>query len=135
MQQTQADKENYKKKLKGFVTHEREKYERLATQMKHREKDLAVKNAKLRQVTDLIRNSPCASSSAAAPRTPFKSTTTTTNAGGSRTPGPGRVGVREEGGGGGGGVNLPLKGKNRKRSLSESAWLAHKPSSTVESGE
>lgn len=95
VQQTQADKENYKKKLKGFVTHEREKYERLATQMKHREKDLAVKNAKLRQVTDLIRNSPCASSSAAAPRTPLKSTTTTTNAGGSRTPGPGRVGVRE----------------------------------------
>ena len=48
--------------MTGFVSKEREKFEQMSRKM---EKDLEVKNEKLRQVKELIRNSPC-------PRTPFK---------------------------------------------------------------
>ena len=48
--------------MQGFVSHEKEKFERLAHEMKQKEK-------KLRQVKELIRNSPCST------RTPLKDST------------------------------------------------------------
>lgn len=45
--------------MQGFVSAEKEKFERLASKMKTREKDLAIKSEKLRQVEELIKNSPC----------------------------------------------------------------------------
>ena len=58
-----------RKTMQGFVSQEKQKFERLASQMKARERDLAVKSEKLRQVTELIRNSPCAT------RTPLREST------------------------------------------------------------
>lgn len=45
--------------MQGFVSAEKEKFERLASKMKNKEKDLAIKSQKLKQVEELIKNSPC----------------------------------------------------------------------------
>ena len=57
-----AEKEVLQQRMQGFVSHEKEKFERLAHEMKR-------KDEKLRQVKELIRNSPCAT------RTPLKDST------------------------------------------------------------
>ena len=44
--------------MHGFVSQEKEKFERLARQMKHQRKDLEAKSAAIQQVKELIRNSP-----------------------------------------------------------------------------
>jgi len=46
-------------KMQGFVSAEKEKIDKLSHRIKDKEKDLAIKNAKLRQVEDIIKNSPC----------------------------------------------------------------------------
>lgn len=51
--------ETIRNTMQGFVSAEKQKFERLATKMKTKEKDLAIKNEKLRQVEELIKNSPC----------------------------------------------------------------------------
>lgn len=45
--------------MQGFVSAEKQKFERLASKMKNKERDLAIKNQKLKQVEELIKNSPC----------------------------------------------------------------------------
>lgn len=52
--------------MQGFVSAEKQKFEKLATKMKTKEKDLAIKSEKLRQVEELIKNSPCVVGRAAA---------------------------------------------------------------------
>ena len=59
----------------GFVSQEKEKFERMAHEMKVKDRDLAKKNEKLRQVKELIRNSPCASLT----RTPLRESTQQTD--------------------------------------------------------
>ena len=44
--------------MQGFVSHEKQKFERLAQEMKSKEKDLLVKNETLKRVEALIKNSP-----------------------------------------------------------------------------
>ena len=61
-QKKHAEKEVLQQKMQGFVSHEKEKFERLAHAMKK-------KDEKLRQVKELIRNSPCGT------RTPLKDNT------------------------------------------------------------
>ena len=53
--------ETIRSTMQGFVSAEKQKFERLASKMKTKEKDLAIKNEKLRQVEELIKNSPCVS--------------------------------------------------------------------------
>ena len=53
--------------MHGFVSAEKEKFERLANRMKNKEKDLAIKSEKLRRVEELIKNSPCTLGKARAP--------------------------------------------------------------------
>ena len=43
----------------GKVSAEKERFERLASEMKNKEKDLAIKSHKLLQVEEIIKNSPC----------------------------------------------------------------------------
>ena len=59
----QHEKETIQKTMTGFVSKEREKFEQMSRKM---EKDLEAKSEKLRQVKELIKNSPCPT------RTPFK---------------------------------------------------------------
>ena len=59
MQQRAKETETIRSTMQGFVSAEKEKFERLANKMKHKEKDLAIKSEKLRQVEELIKNSPC----------------------------------------------------------------------------
>ncbi len=47
--------------MEGHVRQERERFEKLARQMKNKEKDLAVKSDQLRQVKEVIKNSPLVS--------------------------------------------------------------------------
>ncbi len=47
--------------MEGHVRHEKERFEKLARHMKDKEKDLAFKSDKLRQVTEVIKNSPLVS--------------------------------------------------------------------------
>lgn len=61
--------ETIRSTMQGFVSAEKQKFERLAVKMKNREKDLAVKSEKLRQVEELIKNSPCVMSK---PRNPLR---------------------------------------------------------------
>lgn len=63
-------------KMHGFVCAEKEKIDKLSNRMKDREKDLAIKSAKLRQVEEIIKNSPCPTST----RTPLRETNCTTSA-------------------------------------------------------
>ena len=64
--QTEEEKDTIQKTMHGFVNHEKEKFERLARQMKYQKKDLQAKSAAIQQVKALIRNSPHAV------RTPLK---------------------------------------------------------------
>ena len=59
MEQRTKETETIRSTMQGFVSAEKEKFERLAHKMKTREKDLAIKSEKLRQVEQLIKNSPC----------------------------------------------------------------------------
>lgn len=102
-----------RKTMQGFVSQEKQKFERLASQMKARERDLAVKSEKLRQVTELIRNSPCAT------RTPLRESTQ------ENTPTETPKSVKNAS------SHIPVRPKGRKRSLSEN-WLEHKPHTTVD---
>ena len=68
------------KTMQGFVSQEKQTFERLASQMKARERDLAVKSEKLRQVTELVWNSPCAT------RTPLRESTQENTAALAETP-------------------------------------------------
>lgn len=54
--------ESIKATMEGHVRHEKERFERLARQMKNKEKDLALKSDQLRQVKEVIKNSPLVSS-------------------------------------------------------------------------
>lgn len=101
--------------MNGFVSQEKEKFERLARHMKYQQKDLQTKSAQIAQVKELIRNSPRVG------RTPLRE---------AQTGGLGGVAVTP----GGKNVAPPVKGKGRKRSASEN-WLEHIPPSTVENGE
>ncbi len=47
--------------MEGHVRQEKERFEKLARHMKDKEKDLAVKSDKLRQVKEVIKNSPLVS--------------------------------------------------------------------------
>lgn len=65
--------ETLRSTMQGFVHAEKEKFERLASKMKNKEKDLAIKSQKLRQVEELIKNSPCAlGTRPAPPREPLR---------------------------------------------------------------
>ncbi|CAI7996758.1 Kinesin-like protein KIF23 [Geodia barretti] len=104
--------------MTGFVSQEKEKFERLATHMKTQQRDLLAKSAQIQQVKELIRNSPHLA------RTPLRDTNQTiTMAKTTATP-PAAFAK---------GNAPPIKGKGRKRSASEN-WLEHVPSSTVENG-
>lgn len=88
------EKDKIRKTMQGYVSHERERFERLAQQMKQKDKALAAKNKaivvrekalaaqdqKLRQVKELIQNSPCSA------RTPLRESNVA-----SGTPDPTRV--------------------------------------------
>jgi len=107
-QKKREEKEVLRRQMQGFVSHEKEKFERLAHEMKEKEK-------KLRQVKELIRNSPCTT------RTPLKdSTQQNTHTSPPEVVKESQLLVRSRGG--------------RKRSLSEN-WLEHKPSTTVDNGD
>ncbi|XP_064387362.1 kinesin-like protein KIF23 [Halichondria panicea] len=98
--------------MEGHVRQERERFEKLARQMKNKEKDLAVKSDQLRQVKEVIKNSPLVS---------VRSTLKESNTPISKS-------ERKRG-------NVPaLRGKGRKRSFSEN-YLEHKPTTTVRSGD
>ena len=58
--------------MQGYVSAEKQKFERLASKMKCKEKDLAIKSEKLRQVEELIKNSPCVVGKTAASRYPLR---------------------------------------------------------------
>ena len=70
------------------------RFEKLSAQMERKEHDLVAKSEKLRQVKELIRNSPCASVS----RTPLRDHNTDATAAAS-TPGGGGGGGASGGGG------------------------------------
>ena len=74
-----AEKLLLRKKMKGFVSHEKEKYDRLSKQMQRKQREIRVKNEKLRQVEELIENSPlpAAASPSNGGRTPLRETTST----------------------------------------------------------
>ena len=74
-----AQKLLLKKKMKGFVSHEKEKFDRLSKQMQRRQREIRAKNEKLRQVEELIKNSPLPSAASASSdvRTPLRETTVT----------------------------------------------------------
>ncbi len=130
--------------MNGFVSHEREKFERIAREMQDKDKDLVYMDSKLRKVQELIKNSPVVQSR----RVPLKdSTAHNENTSDEKVQYSNRMShappscffsawcyhfiydYAMQGG------NVPpLKGKNsRKRSLSEN-WLEHKPTTTVNSG-
>ena len=44
--------------MSGFVSHEKEKFERMAKEMQNKERDLMYMDTKLRRVEQLIKNSP-----------------------------------------------------------------------------
>ena len=44
--------------MSGFVSHEKEKFERMAKEMQNKERDLMYMDTKLRRVEELIKNSP-----------------------------------------------------------------------------
>ena len=60
--------------MQGFVSHEKQKFERLAQEMKSKEKDLLVKNETLKRVEALIKNSPVVRN-----KKPLQETNTTKN--------------------------------------------------------
>ena len=62
------------KKMKGFVSHEKDKFDRLSKQMQRKQKEIRVKNEKLRQVEELIKNSPLPACSGESVRTPLRDT-------------------------------------------------------------
>ena len=68
LQRTAKETESIRATMQGFVSAEKEKFERLANKMKNKEKDLAIKSQKLKQVEELIKNSPCTT------RNPLKDT-------------------------------------------------------------
>ena len=75
-----AQKLLLKKKMKGFVSHEKEKFDRLSKQMQRKQREIRAKNEKLRQVEELIKNSPLPSAAASASsdvRTPLREITVT----------------------------------------------------------
>ena len=74
-----AEKLLLKKKMKGFVSHEKEKFDRLLKQMQRKQREIRAKNEKLRQVEELIKNSPLPSAASASSdvRTPLRETTVT----------------------------------------------------------
>ena len=113
-QQREEEKDQIRKTMNGFVSQEKEKFERLAKHMKHQQRDLQTKSAQIKQVKDLIRNSPQLG------RLPLRETQTSSG-GTASTP----TAVK---------TVPPVKGKGRKRSASEN-WLEHVPTSTVENGE
>ena len=57
--------------MNGFVSHEREKYERMAREMQDKNRDLVHMDSKLRKVQELIKNSPVVQSR----RVPLKEST------------------------------------------------------------
>jgi kinesin family protein 23 len=117
-EQDEEEKDKIKQRMTGFVSQEKEKFERLATHMKTQQRDLLAKSAQIQQVKELIRNSPHLA------RTPLRDTNQTiTMAKTTATP-PAAFAK---------GNAPPIKGKGRKRSASEN-WLEHVPSSTVENG-
>ncbi len=66
----EEEKEMIRTKMQGFVSAEKEKIDKLSHRMKYKEKDLAIKCAKLRQVEEIIKNSPCHTGT----RTPLRET-------------------------------------------------------------
>lgn len=44
--------------MNGYVSHEKEKFERMAREMQSKERDLVYMDTKLRKVEELIKNSP-----------------------------------------------------------------------------
>ena len=69
-----AEKLLLKKKMKGFVSHEKDKFDRLSKQMQRKQKEIRVKSEKLRQVEELIKNSPLPACSGESVRTPLRDT-------------------------------------------------------------
>ena len=61
VQKKQKQANYLRQTMEGHVRHEKEKFERLARQMEHQGKDLALKSDKLRQVAESIKNSPLVS--------------------------------------------------------------------------
>ena len=57
--------------MNGFVSHEREKFERMAREMQDKNRDLVHMDSKLRKVQELIKNSPVVQSR----RVPLKDST------------------------------------------------------------
>ena len=74
-----AEKLLFKKRMEGFVSHEKEKFDRLSKQMQRKQREIRAKNEKLRQVEELIKNSPLPSAASASSdvRTPLRETTVT----------------------------------------------------------
>ena len=74
-----AEKLLLRKKMKGFVTHEKEKFDRLSKQMQRKQREIRAKSEKLRQVEELIKNSPLPSAASASSdvRTPLRETAVT----------------------------------------------------------
>lgn len=58
VQKREQETESIRHKMHGFVSAEKEKFERLAHHMRSQEKDLAIKKQKLQQVEQIIKNSP-----------------------------------------------------------------------------
>ena len=68
----EEEKDQIRKTMHGFVSQEKEKFERLAKHMKYQQKDLQAKSAQIEQVKELIRNSPRVGSSGG--RAPLRDT-------------------------------------------------------------
>ena len=69
-----AEKLLLKKKMKGFVSHEKDKFDRLSKQMQRKQKEIHAKNEKLRQVEEFIKNSPLPACSGESVLTPLRET-------------------------------------------------------------
>jgi hypothetical protein len=71
LQRNEKATKELRQTMNGFVSHEREKFERIAREMQDKDKDLVYMDSKLRKVQELIKNSPVVQSR----RVPLKDST------------------------------------------------------------
>lgn len=71
LQRNEKQTKELRQTMNGFVSHEREKFEKMAREMQHKDRDLVYMDTKLRKVQELIKNSPVVQSR----RVPLKDST------------------------------------------------------------
>ena len=71
LQRNEKEAKELRQTMSGFVSHEREKFERMAREMQDKDRNLVYMDSKLRKVQELIKNSPVVQSR----RIPLKDST------------------------------------------------------------